>query len=148
MANEAIVTEEKRGEIRRRHGLGAFRASGPEAQAFSLLYLVYIVAPIIAGVDKFFHALVDWDAYVSPAYASIVGGDVTGMMHAVGVVEIIAGLLVLVKPRVGGVVVFFWLWGIIINLLLIPGYFDIALRDFGLSLGALALSRLAVDFGR
>lgn len=148
MAYETTVTEEKREASRRRHGYGAVRATGPEYQAFSLLYFVYIVAPIIAGADKFFHYLVDWDAYVSPAFASIFGGNVASMMHGVGVVEIVAGLLVAVKPRVGGIVVCAWMWGIIVNLFLIPGYFDIALRDFGLSLGALALSRLSVRFGQ
>lgn len=116
----------------------------PVSQAFSLLYFAYIVAPIVAGVDKFFHYLVDWNIYVSPAYASVVGGNVTKLMDAVGIVEIIAGIIVAARPRIGGIIVAVWLWGIIVNLLLIPGYFDIALRDFGLSLGALALSRLSV----
>jgi hypothetical protein len=125
----------------------AMRAS-PARSAYSLLYFAYIVAPIAAGLDKFFHYLVDWNIYLSPAYARVAGGNVTGLMHAVGVVEICAGLLVAAKPRLGGVIVAFWMWGIILNLLLIPGYYDVALRDFGLSLGALALSRLAVEFGR
>jgi hypothetical protein len=135
-------------ESRRRHGLGPVREKTPESQAFSLLYFAFIVAPVVAGVDKFFHYLVDWNAYVSPAYASIVGGNVTALMNAAGVVEIAAGVLVAVKPSVGGAVVCAWLWGIILNLMLIPGYYDIALRDFGLSLGALALSRLSVRYGR
>lgn len=123
-------------------------ARGGAGQAFSLLYFVYVLAPIVAGIDKFFHYLVDWNIYVSPAYASVFGGRVGPMMEGVGVFEIIAGLLVAFRPRLGGVVVALWLWAIIINLLLIPGYYDIALRDFGLSLGALALSRLSVDLER
>lgn len=122
--------------------------TGRESQAFGLLYLVYIVAPLLAGIDKFFHYLVDWNIYVSPAYASLFGGRVNLMMRGAGIVEIVAGLLVAAKPSVGGIVVAVWLWGIILNFLLIPGYFDIALRDFGLSLGALALARLAADYGR
>lgn len=122
--------------------------TGRESQAFGLLYLAFIAAPLIAGIDKFFHYLVDWNIYLSPAYASIVNYHVDALMRAVGVVEIAAGLLVAAKPSVGGVVVACWLWGIIVNLLVIPGYYDIALRDFGLSLGALALSRLAADYGR
>jgi hypothetical protein len=123
-------------------------ATKREHQAYSLLYLGFIAAPLIAGLDKFFHYLVDWNIYVSPMFAGLAGGRVTLMMQGAGVVEIAAGILVAIKPSAGGVVVAAWLWGIIANLLLIPGYYDIALRDFGLSLGALALSRLASDYGR
>lgn len=144
MAYQTIITERR--PTSRRELLT--RRQGPAFEAYSLLYFVYIVAPIVAGLDKFFHYLVDWNIYVSPAYASIFGGNVGLMMEGIGVVEIIAGLIVATKPSVGGYVVFAWLWGIIINLLLIPGYFDIALRDFGLSLGALALARLSREFGR
>src|SRR5438270_11840307 len=141
MAYETTVNQEKRAEsLRRRRGFAVVRKAGPEYQAYALLYVVYIIAPIVAGLDKFFHYLVDWNVYVSPAYASVAGGDVGGLMNAVGVVEIVGGLLVAAKPRVGGAVVAVWLWAIIVNLFLIPGYYDIALRDFGLSLGALALS--------
>lgn len=117
--------------------------SGGPAQAYSLLYLGYIALPLIAGIDKFFHYLVDWNLYLSPAFAALAGGRVTALMNAAGLVEIVAGLLVAVRPRLGGLVVALWLWAIVANLLLIPGYYDVALRDFGLSLGALALSRLA-----
>lgn len=121
---------------------------GPSHQAFQLLYTGFVIAPLVAGIDKFFHYLVDWNIYLSPPFAALAGGRVTLMMQAVGVVEIAAALLVAFKPRIGGLVVAAWLWGIIVNLLLIPGYFDIALRDLGLSLGALALSRLAAAEGR
>ena len=111
-----------------------------------LLQFAFVAAPVIAGIDKFLHLLVNWDMYLAPAIAKLspVGGH--GLMLAVGVIEIIAGLLVAFKPRIGAYVVAFWLWGIIINLLLIPNFFDVALRDFGLSLGALALARLSREF--
>lgn len=142
MAYETTIAERREARHRGRYEV---RRRDPGAQAFSLLYFAYIVAPIAAGIDKFFHYLVDWNIYVSPAYASIVGGRVTQLMDAVGIVEIVAGIIVAAKPRIGGVIVAVWLWAIIVNLLLIPGYFDIALRDFGLSLGALAMSRLSVQ---
>ena len=145
MAEKIIIEQEGVVEARTREYIPR---RGGARSAYSLLYFGFIVAPLLAGLDKFFHYLVDWNIYVSPAFSKIAGGNVSGLMSAVGIVEICAGLLVAAKPRVGGVIVAVWLWGIIVNLLLIPGYFDIALRDFGLSLGALALSRLAAEFGR
>ena len=99
-------------------------------------------------MDKFFHLLVNWDQYLAPAAARLLPVSGHTFMQVVGVVEIAAGLLVAFRPRIGAYVVALWLWGIIANLLLIPGYFDIALRDFGLSLGALALGRLSQEFDR
>ena len=127
-------------------GPGASLKGDPADQAWQLLYAAFVIAPIVAGVDKFFGLLVNWDQYLAPIFAqfSPVGGH--GLMLVIGVVEVIAGLVVLWKPRIGGYLVAVWLWGIIVNLLLIPAYFDIALRDFGLSLGALALARLSEDF--
>jgi len=90
--------------------------------------------------------LVNWDIYLAPAIAKLSPVCEHGLLLVVGVIEIIAGLLVAIKPRIGAYVVAFWLWGIIINLLLIPNFFDVALRDFGLSLGALALARLSREF--
>ena len=119
------------------------RRRDPAYQAYVMLYIGFIVAPVIAGADKFFHLLVNWDQYLAPGIARLVPIDPHAFMLTVGVVEIVAGILVAIKPSVGGYVVAAWLWGIIVNLLLIPGYYDIALRDFGLSLGALALARLA-----
>ena len=121
--------------------------STPSYQAYQILHVGFVAAPVIAGIDKFLHLLVNWDVYLAPAIARLspLGGH--GLMLAVGVIEIIAGLLVAFKPRIGAYVVAFWLWGIIINLLLIPNFFDVALRDFGLSLGALALARLSCEFG-
>jgi hypothetical protein len=115
-------------------------------QAQQILYFAFIVAPILAGADKFFQVLVNWDQYLAPAIASHLPVAPHTFMLAVGVIEIVAGLLVAVKPSIGGLVVTAWLWGIIVNLLMIPGYFDVALRDFGLSLSALALSRLSRAF--
>ena len=120
--------------------------STPSYQAYQILRIGFIAAPVIAGIDKFFHLLVNWDMYLAPVIAKVSPLGSHGLMLAIGVIEIVAGLLVAFKPRIGAYVVAFWLWGIIINLLLIPNYFDIALRDFGLSLGALALARLSREF--
>ena len=126
----------------------AFRAwaSSPAYQAYEILHIAFVVAPVVAGLDKFVHILVNWDMYLAPAIAKLspVGGH--SLMLAVGVIEIIAGLLVAFRPRVGAYVVAAWLWGIIINLLMIPNFYDVALRDFGLSLGALALGRLSREY--
>ncbi len=112
-------------------------------QAYTLLHLAFFVAPVIAGLDKFTNLLVDWSSYIAPSVLNLLpfSGDV--FMYIVGVVEIVAGIVVLLRPRFGGYLVAVWLWGIILNLLLVPGFFDVALRDFGLSLGALALARLS-----
>lgn len=112
-------------------------------QAYQILHIGFTIAPIVAGLDKFFHLLVNWDQYLAPTVARMLPFDGHTFMLIVGVIEIVAGLLVWFKPRIGGYVVMAWLWGIILDLLLVPGYYDIALRDFGLSLGALALARLA-----
>lgn len=111
--------------------------------AYWLLYIAFVVAPIVAGLDKFTHLLVDWTQYLAPVIAGWLPVTPHTFMEAIGVVEIIAGILVAARPAIGGWVVAVWLWAIIVNLLLIPGYYDIALRDFGLSLAALALARLA-----
>src|SRR5439155_3935520 len=97
---------------------------------------------------KYFHLLVDWDKYLPPVVNHLVGGHGHALMLVVGAIEVVAGVGVALKPRVFSYVVAAWLWAIIVNLLLIPGYFDVALRDFGLSLGALALGRLSVDHAR
>jgi hypothetical protein len=120
----------------------------PVFQAFLLLRLGFTVAPVAFGLDKFFDVLVDWDTYLAPRLDRLVPGTGHQAMLAVGVVEVLAGLLVAIRPRYGAPVVVAWLAGIIVNLLLIPGYYDIALRDFGLLLGALTLFRLATVFDR
>ena len=118
--------------------------SDPTAQAFMLLRIAFTVAPILFGIDKFAGVLTDdWTRYLAPAFNDIIPGNAADAMHIVGVVEILAGLVVAVSPRFGGLLVAGWLAGIIVSLLLVGGYGDIALRDFGLLIGALALSRLA-----
>src|SRR5438309_275681 len=115
-------------------------------QAYQILHWGFTAAPILAGVDKFFHLLTNWDQYLAAWVPNMLHLGAHQIMLAIGVVEIIAGLVVATKPRIGAWVVFFWLWGIIINLITLSGYYDIALRDFGLSLGALALARLSSAF--
>ena len=117
-------------------------------QAYQILHVAFIVAPIVAGLDKFFHFLVNWDRYLPPFVNRMVGGHGHELMLAAGVIEIVAGLGVAFKPKVFAYVVSAWLLLIVVNLLMIPGYFDIALRDFGLALGALALARLSHQFDR
>jgi hypothetical protein len=121
-------------------------AAPPARQAYQILHFAFVVAPIIAGIDKFFHLLVNWDQYVAPWIVRISPIPVHSLMLIVGVVEIVAGLIVAFKPKIGAWIVFAWLWAIIINLVSYPGFYDIALRDFGLALGALALARLSRDF--
>ncbi len=115
----------------------------PTNHAYHALHLGLIAAPVIAGLDKFTHLLTNWDQYLAPSIARLspIGGH--GLMLVVGGVEVAAGLLVAVRPKIGGLVVAAWLVGIIFNLLLAGGFYDIALRDLGLALGAFALSRLA-----
>jgi hypothetical protein len=120
--------------------------SSASQQAYQILHLGFTVAPIVAGLDKFFHFLVNWDQYVPGVVNSVTGGRGHQLMLVAGVVEIIAGLGVWFKPKAFAYVVSAWLLLIIVNLLLIPGYFDVALRDFGLALGALALARLSQTF--
>ena len=115
----------------------------PAYQAYLLLRIGFVVAPILFGLDKFFNVLVDWDRYLAPFVNDLVPGNAHQAMLAVGVIEIVAGLAVALRPRFGGYLVAAWLAGIIVNLLAIPDYYDVALRDFGLLLGALTLARLA-----
>jgi hypothetical protein len=128
--------------------LPATSAMTGSKQAFRILQLGFVVAPVVAGFDKFTHILVDWDKYLAPLVNNLVGGHGHELMLAAGVIEIIAGIGVALKPRIFGYVVSAWLLGIVVNLLLTGQYFDIALRDFGLALGALALVRLGQDFDR
>src|SRR5690349_15297258 len=122
--------------------------STPGHQAYRILHFGFIVAPIVAGLDKFFHLLVNWDQYLPPMVNTLVGGHGHELMMGVGVIEVVAGIGVALKPMVFAYVVSAWLLLIIVNLLMIPGYFDVALRDFGLLLGALALARLSSEFDR
>ncbi|MFE9095891.1 hypothetical protein [Streptomyces sp. NPDC007264] len=115
----------------------------PGYQAFVVLRAGFTLAPILFGLDKFANLLVDWPGYLAPWIDDITPGSAQTAMYAVGVIEIVAGLAVAVAPRFGGWLVAGWLAGIIVDLLTVPGYYDIALRDFGLLLGAVALARLA-----
>jgi hypothetical protein len=120
--------------------------ANPAYQAYLLLRIGFVVAPLLFGLDKFFNILVDWDKYLAPVVNDIVPGNAHQAMLAVGVIEIVAALVVALRPRFGGYLVAAWLAGIIVNLLFIPDHYDIALRDFGLLLGALTLARLATAF--
>jgi len=122
------------------------KTSNPGYQAYRILQFGFTVAPIVAGLDKFFGLLVNWDQYLPSFVNRVVGGHGHSLMYLVGVIEIIAGLGVWFKPRVFAYVVAAWLFLIIFNLLMIPGYYDIALRDLGLALGALALGRLSQEY--
>ena len=115
-------------------------------QAFLMLRVAFAVAPIAFGLDKFFNVLVDWPIYLAPWINDIAPGSGQDFMYVVGGVEILAGVLVAIKPRYGAPVVAAWLAGIIVTLLTVPGFYDVALRDFGLLLGALTLTRLAWSY--
>jgi hypothetical protein len=124
-------------------GIDALRRD-PVAQAFLLLRVVFTAAPILFGLDKFAHVLTDdWTRYLAVEFNDLIPGNAADAMHLVGIVEIVAGLVVAVTPRFGGLLVAGWLGGIIVSLLLVGGYGDIVLRDLGLLTGALALNRLA-----
>jgi hypothetical protein len=110
---------------------------------FRLLHVTFTVAPIAFGVDKFTNLLTDWPAYLAPVLVDLAPGSAQELMYVVGVVEIIAGMVVGLRPRYGGLLVAAWLAGIIVNLLLLGDYYDVALRDVGLLAGALALWQLA-----
>ncbi|HTM54737.1 MAG TPA: hypothetical protein VL175_11950 [Pirellulales bacterium] len=120
--------------------------SRPTFQAYWILRVGFAVLPIVAGFDKFLQLLVNWDQYLAPSVAQMLPVSGHTFMLMVGVVEIAAGVLVAVMPSIGAYVVMLWLWGIIANLLMVPGFYDVTLRDFGLSLGALALGRLSQEF--
>jgi hypothetical protein len=129
--------------VRRR---GPAAIDNPAYQAFLTLRVGFVVAPILFGLDKFTNLLTDWTTYLAPAVDRLVPGSATSAMLAVGVIEIVAGLVVAVRPKIGGYLVAAWLAGIIGNLLLLGDHYDVALRDLGLLLAALALARLATAF--
>jgi len=120
----------------------------PQYQAYTILHVGYVIAPLVAGFDKFTHYLVNWDQYLAPVVPRVTGIDPNTFMKGVGVIEIVAALGVAFKPRIFAYVVSAWLIGIVVNLLLTGNYYDIALRDFGLALGALALARLSLRYDR
>jgi uncharacterized membrane protein YphA (DoxX/SURF4 family) len=139
----SITTREAGGLQGITSGTAAHDLADPRYQAFTLLRIAFTVAPIVFGLDKFFNVLVDWTTYLAPWLNDLVPGSATAFMDVVGIIEIAAGVLVALKPRYGAYLVAAWLAGIIVNLLTYSGYYDIALRDFGLMLGALTLARLA-----
>ena len=124
--------------------------SSPSYQAYQALHVGFTIAPILAGADKFVGLLTNWDKYLAPAAANVITPVMPAhtFMLAVGVIEIVAGLLVAVMPRIGAYVVCAWLVGIIVNLLMLGSYYDIALRDLGLAIGAFALGRLAQEHSK
>ena len=124
----------------------SIRKRTPSYQAYQILHVAFVVAPLMAGADKFFHFLANWDQYLSPLVTRMLPVSGHRFMLGVGLIEIVAGLLVAFMPAIGGLVVGVWLCGIILNLLSIPGYYDVALRDLGLALAAFALARLATEF--
>lgn len=127
----------------RRARPGPATARDPAFQAFALLRMAFTVAPILVGLDKFAHVLVDWDRYLAPELADALPGTAHQLMYAVGAVEILAGLAVAVRPRFGGWLVAAWLGAIVVNLLVLGDHYDVAVRDVGLLAGAVALARLA-----
>ncbi len=121
-------------------------AHSPAYQAFQILHWGFVAAPLLAGLDKFAHLLTNWDKYLAPGLARALSMSPHGFMMIVGAIEIVAALVVALRPRIGSYIVAGWLAAIIVNLVIVGGHLDVALRDLGLLLGALALGRLAIDF--
>jgi uncharacterized membrane protein YphA (DoxX/SURF4 family) len=134
----AVTTTAPRGTLR-----------DPASQGYLILRITFVVVPILSGLDKFFNLLVEWPKYLAPWVNDLMPGTAQEFMYVVGGIEIVAGLIVLISPKWGSLIVAAWLGGIIVNLLTIdpPGYYDIAARDFALMLAALTLNRLATAFG-
>jgi hypothetical protein len=128
------------------HGSHEVHAHDPTYQAYQILHWGFVAAPVIAGADKFLRLLTNWDQYLAPVFAHLSPVTTHATMEVVGVIEIVAGLIVALRPRIGAYVVAAWLAGIILDLLLLGSFFDVALRDFGLLLGALALARLSAVY--
>jgi len=114
--------------------------------AYQILHIGFVVAPVLAGLDKFTNILTNWSIYLAPVVSNSLPVSTNIFMRAVGVVEIAAGVIVAIKPKIGGLIVSAWLVAIIINLLLARGFYDIALRDLGLALGALSLALLSKEY--
>ena len=120
----------------------------PAYQAFLILRSAFTIAPIFFGLDKFFSVMTNWDRYLAPSIAGLSPFTVHQTMYVVGAIEIVAGVVVALVPRLGAPIVALWLLGIVTNLLLVPGFYDVALRDFGLLLAAVALWRLSTVYDR
>lgn len=142
MSTTALDTH-RRGSAVTAGPMAASLKQDPAYQAFWLLRIGFTVAPILFGADKFANLLVNWEQYLAPWIRNISPLSASGTMHVVGVIEIVAGLAVAIRPRYGAYLVAAWLGGIVVNLLTYSGYYDVALRDFGLMLAALTLARLA-----
>lgn len=127
-----------------RRQTGTVVGTGHDSTAYNALKLGFVVAPIVAGADKFFNYLTDWTKYLAPVVPDTLNVSPATFMMAVGMIEVIAGIGVLLKPKVFAFVVSAWLVGIICNLFLLGGYYDIALRDLGLAIGAFALGEMAL----
>ena len=140
MSNAAMA------EVAGAHGEHEANAHSPTVQAYQILHWGFVAAPVIAGADKFLHLLTNWDQYLAPGLAHVSPFGAHGSMLVVGAIEIVAGLVVAVRPRIGAYVVAAWLLGIIVDLILLGSFLDVALRDFGLLLGALALARLSAVY--
>jgi uncharacterized membrane protein YphA (DoxX/SURF4 family) len=134
-----------REQSRSRPAVERFR-SDPAYQAFVLLRVGFTALPIVMGLDKFSNTLVNWEHYLAPWIHDLSPLSALGTMHVVGVIEIVAGVAVAIKPRYAAYIVAAWLAGIVTNLLSYSGYYDIALRDFALMLTALTLGRLASKY--
>jgi hypothetical protein len=146
MSSIAILRRKAVGEGLSSGGGRALPWRDARFQAYALLRTGFAVAPVLFGLDKFFDVLVDWPKYLAPWIDDLAPGSAQDFMYVVGGVEIVAGLAVALKPRYGAYIVAAWLGGIIVNLLTHSGYYDVALRDFGLLIGALALGRLAAAY--
>jgi uncharacterized membrane protein YphA (DoxX/SURF4 family) len=140
--NTATASETRRAGA----SISGAQTGDPAYRAYRVLQAGFIAAPILAGLDKFFNVLVNWEQYLAPFVGNLIAPGL--FMAVVGVVEIAAGVGVAIKPRIFAYVVAAWLVGIILNLLILPGYFDVALRDLGLALGALALGQLSQKYDR
>lgn len=115
-------------------------------QAFRILQTAFVIVPIVAGLDKFIYYLADWSGYLAPFLSRMLNRQDDAFMMGVGVIEIVAGLGVLFKPKIFSYVVFYWLIVVIINLLIAGDFFDIALTDFGMALAALALGKMSLKY--
>ena len=124
-------------------GQVAVASSTAVRQAYQLLHIAFFLVPVIAGMDKFFHVLTNWEMYLAPRLTQLAPFSAQQLLWIIGAVEILAGVIVALSPRIGAWIVCFWLWAIIVDLVMVGGFYDIVLRDFGLSLGALALAQLS-----
>lgn len=115
------------------------------AKVQQLLRYTYGLVPIVAGIDKFTNLLTDWKNYIAPSIGNMLPFSASTFMSIVGVIEIIAGVIVLIRPRVGGFIVMAWLIAIALNLVIGGNYYDVAVRDLVMAIGAFSLARLSAS---